>query len=153
MTVYALDTNIVTLLLKNDETVIDNASNATNDGHELVIPPIVDYEVRRGLLAKGMDKKLREYLVFRQSVSTGVINEAVWLKAADIYAKLNQSGKNIDDADILIASFCIVNDYTLVTNNTRHFSWIDGLVITDWKLDQNRPADNTKNNAKDFSDT
>jgi len=142
MTVYALDTNIVTLLLKKDEIVIFNADNATNDGHELVIPPIVDYEIRRGLLAKRMDKKLREYLVFRQSVSTGVINEAVWLKAADIYAKLNQNGKNIDDADILIASFCIVNDCTLVTNNTRHFGWIDGITLIDWKLEQRELTDN-----------
>jgi predicted nucleic acid-binding protein len=39
MTIYALDTNIVIFLLKEDETVNKNLDIATKNGHELIIPP------------------------------------------------------------------------------------------------------------------
>ena len=105
MKVYALDTNILSFLLKEDERVNDNADVATRNGHELIIPPIVDYEVQRGLLAKQMTKKLNQYLEFRQSVSVGVFDEDVWQKAAYIYTSLIQQGKPIDDPDILDSCF------------------------------------------------
>jgi predicted nucleic acid-binding protein len=38
------------------------------------------------------------------------------------------------DGDYLIAAFCIVKDYTLVTGNTRHFERIDGLKYVNWKV-------------------
>ena len=38
----------------------------------------------------------------------------------------------VGDADILIAAFCLENDYTLVTNNTKDFVNIKGLLINDW---------------------
>ena len=31
---------------------------------------------------------------------------------------LQEQGKPIGDADVLIDAYCVVNDYTLVTNNT-----------------------------------
>ena len=34
--------------------------------------------------------------------------------------------------DILIAAFCVVNDYLLVTDNTKHFKDIDGLQFVNW---------------------
>ena len=57
----------------------------------------------------------------------------VWEKAADIYIALKQNGQIIGDADILIAAYCLVNDYTLVTNNTNDFNRVDGLKLVNWK--------------------
>ena len=131
--IYALDTNIVTLLLKDDEIVNRNASVATANNHTLIIPKIVDYEVRRGLLARRMAKKLRQYLNFRQTVSVAAIDDIVWDKAVEVYAVLSQRGKTICDDDVIIAAFCLVNGYTLVTNNTRHFENIDSLQVENWK--------------------
>ena len=37
------------------------------------------------------------------------------------------------DSNILIAAFCIVHDYTLVTHNVRHFEGIRDLKVEDWK--------------------
>lgn len=37
------------------------------------------------------------------------------------------------DSDILIAAYCIVNDYTLVTDNTSDFERIEGLKFVNWK--------------------
>jgi len=72
-------------------------------------------------------------LTFRQTIPIGVFDEDVWVGAARIYAALRQQGKLIDEADSLIASFCLVNDSALVTHNIRHFENIDGLRVVDWK--------------------
>jgi len=130
---YALDTNTLTYFLKKDQNVIRQADEATSGGDTLTLPPVVDYEVQRGLLAKRMATQLEKFLTFRQTIPIGVFDEEVWVKAAYIYAALRQQGKLIDDADILIASFCLVNDCVLVTHNTRHFENIDGLKVVDWK--------------------
>ena len=47
--IYALDTNILSFLLKNNKNAVCNADAATYNGHELIIPKIVDYEIQRGL--------------------------------------------------------------------------------------------------------
>ena len=55
---------------------------------------------------------------------------------ADIFgmlkASLKKSGKILDDFDLIIASCAMTNNLTLVTNNTQHFSRIDGLKLTNW---------------------
>jgi tRNA(fMet)-specific endonuclease VapC len=56
----------------------------------------------------------------------------VYEKAVDIYISLKQRGQLIGDADILVAAYCLINDYTLVTRNTRDFGRIDGLKFADW---------------------
>ncbi len=129
---YALDTNILTLFLKEEESAYKNANAALDNGHKFIIPQMADYEIRRGLLAKGMRKKLREYMELRQNVPVGVFDENVWGKAIHIYASLSQNGKPIEDADILIAAYCLANSYCLITRNIKHFERIDGLLIEEW---------------------
>jgi len=131
--IYAFDTNTLTYFLKKDQNVIRQANEAVAGGNTLMLPPIVDYEVQRGLLAKRMETQLEKYLSFRQTLPIGVFDEKVWVRAAHIYADLRQKGKLIDEADILIGSFCLVNGYTLVTNNIRHFLNISGLKVVNWK--------------------
>jgi len=131
--IYALDTNTLSFLFKEDEKVHRGADAATKNGDTMVLPPIVDYELQRGLLARRMVEKHRKYLDFRQTIPVGVFDENVWAQAAYVYASLRQQGKLIDEADILIAAFCLVNGYTLVTDNTRHFENVKGFEIVNWK--------------------
>ena len=58
-----------------------------------------------------------------------------WRKAAEIYAALSKQGKPLGktfDGDIFIAAYCVINDYTLITNNQKHFERIDGLNFEVW---------------------
>ena len=131
--IYALDSNIVSYMLRGDAGVIPKYRQALSDGGEMVIPPIVYYEVQRGLLAKRMHKRLAKFSALYQKILQVEFDMPVWKKAADVYALLCQQGKSIDDSDIFIAAYCLVNNYTLVTNNERHFERIDGLKIVNWK--------------------
>jgi len=49
-----------------------------------------------------------------------------------IKIKLQESGKIIADMDLIIASTALNWNYTLVTNNTKHFINIKGLLLENW---------------------
>jgi len=131
--IYALDSNIVSYMLKEDADVIAQYRSAFDDGGDFVIPPIVFYEVQRGLLAKNLKKKLAKFDTLCQKIKQMDFDISIWKQAAQIYASLSQQGRLIDDADIFIAAFCLVNDYTLVTNNIQHFEHVDRLKLVNWK--------------------
>lgn len=56
MITYALDSNIVSYLLKRDIQTWKRYNQEADAGKECVIPPIVYYEVKRGLLAVDATK-------------------------------------------------------------------------------------------------
>lgn len=60
-------------------------------------------------------------------VSTPVMETFGSLKA-----EMDRHGKKVDDFDLVIASTAILLNYTLVTNNTRHFRHIPGLNLDNW---------------------
>ena len=50
-------------------------------------------------------------------------------------AILEEKGKIIEDADILIASIVFTNNSILFTNNPSHFERIEGLQVENWMKD------------------
>ena len=130
---YALDANVISYILKDDELVTERYRQECKNGNEFIIPPIAFYEVQRGLLAKGLIARKRIFDAFCKEVPVGRFNYHILLKAAEIYATLKQLGKSIGDGDIFIAAFCLTYDFVLVTNNIRHFSFVKDLKIINWK--------------------
>ena len=135
--IYALDTNIVSYILRREMKVdIRFEQEIINDGNSYVFPPVCVFEIKRWL-ADNPTREKRDYAkafealyqTVRQETS---MNADSWEKAAEIYVQLKQSGALIEEADIFIAAYCIVNNYTLVTNNTRHFSRIKNLNCVNW---------------------
>jgi len=51
---------------------------------------------------------------------------------ADLKASLQKKGAGIDDMDLLIGATALSLNYTLVTNNEKHFARIPGLVLENW---------------------
>jgi tRNA(fMet)-specific endonuclease VapC len=51
----------------------------------------------------------------------------------DIFGDLELKRMRISDRDTMIAAHARSLGYTLVTNNTREFSRVEGLKIEDWK--------------------
>lgn len=122
---YALDTNIVTFFLKKDGNVTSNIKKALVNGNNLAIVPVVYYETKRWLLMANHLKRLRTFEELYQRAEKPETDKMVWEKALEIYVALGKKGKPSGDSDILIAAHCIVNGYTLVTNNTKDFENID----------------------------
>ena len=106
--------------------------NVAKNKTPIIIPAIVDYEVLRGFYHTPSRHKETTYDKLRMNCPVIEVNTMIWNCAASIWAKLRKQGHTIGDADIIIAAFCIVNDYTLVTHNIKHFTNIDGLSVEDW---------------------
>jgi len=130
--IYALDTNIVGHLIQRSPIVRAQRDAVLDHGSELIIPPFVNYEIRRGFFYQSAPVREKAYILLCLQYPIGEMTVRAWEHAANIYASLRRRGYTIEDADILIAAFCLVNSYILVTNNTRHFERIDGLQLVDW---------------------
>jgi tRNA(fMet)-specific endonuclease VapC len=132
--IYALDSNIIIRYLRNDINVLKNFDAAAN-GDTLIIPKMVDYEVRRGFRITRAPAKEAAYKIL-----TGLsgyceiedLDNRSWARAESIYAELYQKSFTIGEIDILIAAFCLENGCTLVTNNTKDFERVEGLRLEDW---------------------
>jgi predicted nucleic acid-binding protein len=131
MNVYALDSNIVSYYLKNSNELI-NRIDAEIQNNSIVISPIVYYEVRNWLTGNNAKKKMAVFEKMYSDKGIGVIDKSTMDIASMIFVKLQKRGIVIDDADILIAAWCIQNDYILVTNNLKHFENIENLKIENW---------------------
>jgi len=132
---YALDTNILIHYLNKTPSVIHCFDETVMKGDDLVIPNIVDYELKRGFRIAQAPKKEAAYNVLTTAPRFCYVVEMdiyTWQTAEQVYADLYYKGYTIGELDILIAAFCLEKKYTLVTNNVKHFEKIDGLKIVDW---------------------
>jgi len=129
---YALDTNIIIHYLNSHPSVYSMLRNAIAHGCELVIPKMVDIELRRGFRINQSIKKEASYKILTEDCPVTEMCDRSWEKAIQIYADLYHKRFTVGEMDMLIAAFCLEHDYTLITNNTADFKNIDGLVLEDW---------------------
>ncbi|MCL2018735.1 MAG: type II toxin-antitoxin system VapC family toxin [Oscillospiraceae bacterium] len=130
--IYALDTNIISYILRGDKNLKERLRQEEKKGNRSVIPLMVYYEVKRGLLASGATIKMQSFEDLCAVWGIHDLTKADMNTAAAIYADRKRKGTPIYDSDLLIAAQCSANGYTLVTHNTKHFEGIDGLTIVDW---------------------
>jgi len=131
--IYALDTNIISYLLRGDKDVIQRWWQERTQGNESIISIIVYFEAKRGLLAANATTKLKAFERMIATLGVTALSIEDMDTASHIYVKLKKQGKPIEDADLLIAAQAITRGYTLVTNNVKHFQGIEGLAIENWK--------------------
>jgi len=136
MSVYALDSNIISFYLKGNSTVFENIENAIKKNHTVVITPIAYYEVKRGLLMINATKQLKKLEILCDLLSVGKFDNNLLDDAISIYVQERKEKRNTEDADIFIAAFCLRNNCILVTDNTKHFKNINGLNLINWAVNK-----------------
>jgi tRNA(fMet)-specific endonuclease VapC len=132
MTVYSLDTNIISYFLRKDSNIINKIDTILTQNDRIIISNIVYYEIRRGLLSIFAPRKTAAFNQFCNVHEAGLTDRETTEIAAAVYSKLQKKGKLIEDADILIAAFSLQHGYTFVTNNVDHFKNIEELRIENW---------------------
>ena len=135
MSVFVLDSNIVSFYLRQDQQIIQKTRDMLLSGNEVVISTIAYYEVKRGLLAIKAERMLNEFFALCRTLGVGQFDNSLLDFAADIYCELRNNKQIVEDADILSAAFCKCHNFTLVTHNIKHFEAISGLNYCDWKAD------------------
>ena len=127
-----LDTNTVIYYLNKQPNVLRNFDAAAISNCKLFLPRAVDYELRRGLSIYPAPKKEATYNILIEQCIIGEFDFNVWDRAVQVYTELYNKRLTVGEIDMLIAAFCLANDYTLVTNNTKDFENISGIKLTDW---------------------
>lgn len=128
---YLLDTNIVSTWATRDNPalllrLLQTPPNA------FAICSIVKMEILYGLALKPGLKWANAVRKVLDAVTVITFDEVSAAEAARVRAQLRAQGTPIGHYDLLIAGTALANDLIMVTNNTREFSRVPGLVVEDW---------------------
>lgn len=106
--------------------------NLLNRGYHVVLPEIIDYEVRRELLRVNKIKSIRRLDDLKSALIYLPITTEVMLKAAQMWAQVRQQGKPTADdkaldGDVILAAQAILissEEYSVIvaTSNPKHLS-------------------------------
>ncbi|VVP74111.1 Ribonuclease VapC2 [Pseudomonas fluorescens] len=130
-----LDTCICSFIMRErPEAVLQRLASAVERNNRIVISAITYAEMRYGQIGKKASPKhktLVDEFVKRLDAVLPWDQSAV---DATVEAKLQltQAGLLIGENDTAIAGHAIASGCTLVTNNVREFSRVEGLVFEDW---------------------
>ena len=129
---YMLDTNILIYAMRHPddqicERLIEHAAA------DLCVSAMTYAELELGVLRSSNPLRNRQALIAALSgmeiVDFGAKEAAVFARIKDA---LMRSGALIEDMDMLIGAHAMALGCTLVTNNTKHFGRIEGLICEDW---------------------
>ena len=130
---YVLDTNILTALLRKEETATWRVQQALHANAEFLMCPVVFYEVYRGLLHRDARRQQGFFLQFTASFTWDDLAREDWEEAAQLWASLRRGGRPIeDDADLLIGTFAARRNAIVVTDNIKHFTPL-GVPVENWR--------------------
>ena len=127
-----LDTDVLSAVMRRHPLAVDRARGYLAEYGRFSLSVITQYEILRGLKAKGAEKQQAVFSLFCDRNELLPVTDDAAAKAADIYADLSARGALISDADILIAATALVHGLGVVTNNEDHFSWVRGLRLENW---------------------
>jgi tRNA(fMet)-specific endonuclease VapC len=128
---YLIDTDIIIYSLKGNTTVHNHFLKNQN------IPKAISVITYGELLfgakkSKSVEKNLAVVYRIKELFPIIEIDKAVVETFSEIKVKIQQTGNVVDDMDLLIASTALTMNYTLVTNNEKHFDKIKGLKMENW---------------------
>ena len=132
LTKVALDTDVLSAIMRRQLKVIPRARAYLRAHHQFHFSIITQYEILRGLKAKGAARQTASFENFCSRNTILPLSEEAISRAAEIYADLYKSGGLIGDADILIAASALVQGLGIVTNNEKHFQRISDLHVENW---------------------
>lgn len=132
---YMLDTCICSFIMRErPESVLQRLAAAVERNNRIVISAITYAEMRYGQIGKKASPKHKtlvdEFVKRLDAVlpwDQGAVDATVESKL-----QLAQAGLLIGENDTAIAGHAIASGCTLVTNNVREFSRVEGLVFEDW---------------------
>lgn len=100
---YVLDTDTINYLLKEIQPVPHRFRAVLLARAELILCPLVHYEVTRYLKLKGARRIARGYARLIEEWTRVDFAGEDWDLAADLWAQRHRAGRPIEDYDLLIA--------------------------------------------------
>jgi len=129
---YMLDTNICSFIIRNKPKSIKEKLKKVEENNIIALSSIVVSELIYGATKKESPKLMKIVTSF---IDNFIVYDYSKISAqfyGNIRTDLEKKGKIIGANDLLIASHALTLGATLVTNNTREFKRIEGLILEDW---------------------
>ncbi len=126
-----IDSDILIYFLKGHSEIVSRLSSYPL---EAIFTTRINYtELLYGAYNSAqIDNNLRKITAFLDILSILEFDQKAGTIFAQEKARLKQHGILIADMDLMIASITIANDFSLVTNNLRHFERIENLKMERW---------------------
>jgi tRNA(fMet)-specific endonuclease VapC len=131
---FLLDTNIVSDLIRNPQGRVAKWIGSVGE-ENICTSIIVAAELRYGAAKKASPKLTAQVEAVLEAIETLAVDAPADEIYGSIRVQLESAGTPIGGNDLIIASQAMTLDLTLVTNNEREFSRIDGLRIENWLRD------------------
>jgi tRNA(fMet)-specific endonuclease VapC len=127
---FLVDTDICSAHLKDVGRVTSRFLQYTGRVHVSVVTvaELFSWASR----ANASPRRLQGLLAFLSDVTVLDVDVDIARKFGEVQAGFLDQGQVVPGMDLLIASTALVHDLTVVTHNTRDFSRIPGLSLTDW---------------------
>lgn len=142
MIMYLIDTDICIFFLRGKFGIKDKTKEVGISN--CYISEITVAELTYGAMkSANYDKHIVEVAKMEQLFNIISIYES-FPKFAEEKVRLQKAGNLIPDFDLLIGSTAVTHDLTMVTNNEKHLSRIEGIRIENWsKKEFNRFVEST----------
>ena len=127
---YMLDTDTVSFALRGQGRVA--ARLLEHRPSDLCVSSITLAELRYGAEARRSRKLHRLIGAFMEAIEVMSFDQSAAGRFAVVAAALARRGEPIGTLDTLIAAHALSLRLTFVTNNTRHFTRVPGLVTENW---------------------
>ena len=133
---YMLDTNICIYAIKHKtETVIK--SFLSHVPEEMCISAVTYAELMYGVeKSMAIEKNRIALSLFLSPLTILEFQASAAEEYGKVRAELESKGMPIGPMDLLIAGHARSEGLILVTNNTREFCRVEGLVVEDWTKEQ-----------------
>lgn len=129
---YLIDTNIWSALIRRSNVALV-AHFRTLAPEQLVLSPIVLGELEVGYYKGDRTPKRRQVLEhITANTQLLALDGGVSVTYARIRAELEQAGTPIGPNDTWIAAEAVYHQLVLVTDNTREFARVSGLLLENW---------------------
>ena len=128
---YLLDTDTLVYLLKGNSAVEKNLQ--ANLHTPITTSVITIMELYYGAFkSQHVSTNLAKVRNIEKVLDIIPIAQEITETFGSLKANLEGQGNRLDDFDLAIAACAMAHNFTLVTNNTKHFTRIDGLKLENW---------------------
>lgn len=128
---YLLDTNICIYIINSRPANVLQRFHQERIGN-IGISSITASELTYGVIKNGSEKNRLALEMFLAPLEIYSFDESVIWQYGEVRANLEKQGKPIGALDTMIAAHALALNTILVTNNTREFSWVEGLHYENW---------------------
>jgi tRNA(fMet)-specific endonuclease VapC len=129
-----LDTDLLSEVLKQRNPIVRKRARQYLRSHgQFAFSAVTRFEIVRGYKERGAAGPLARFITFCGHSLIFAVDDAIFDRAADLWAIARQGGHPCDDADLLIAATALAHGRRLVTGNRTHFEWIPDLILENWR--------------------